>query len=220
MITNSIQSCMSAIKDKQALLQNKQSREEYQKILAALDTACKSLRCSLDTIDGLKKYHISDSATMDDGIRNELLEAIDQCGSALESGQLNRAAVTELRYQTNQLQQSVASAWKECSEDYSAGVSMRLGVVHGLSDNPGEIAELKSRITKLTEGDPSAVSAKKLAADVTRAKEIISQFSLKPGIEAFLNKVSSKQATVQDLSPEILHWLEHQKLLTKLKISF
>ena len=64
------------------------------------------------------------------------------------------------------------------------------------------------------------MSAKKIAADVARANSIISQFSLKPEIEVFLRKVSSKTATVKDVSPEVLSWLESKQLVDKLRVSF
>ena len=80
--------------------------------------------------------------------------------------------------------------------------------------------ELKSRIGNTVNGDPSPASAKKLSADVAQANVIISKFSLKPEIEAFLKKVAAKKATVSDLSPEVLNWLSDQKLLEKLKLSF
>lgn len=49
---------------------------------------------------------------------------------------------------------------------------------------------------------------KKLVADVSEAKKIADEFSLNPEIEVFLKKVSSLQATVADLTPDILTWLK------------
>ena len=43
---------------------------------------------------------------------------------------------------------------------------------------------------------------------------------LNPEIEAFLQKVSSQQATIVDLTPNVLTWLKEKKLTSKLKVRF
>ena len=220
MITDSIQSCISAIKQKQDALRSKQSFEEYQKILALLSVECQNLERSLDTIDGIEKNKISDLPLLDNGTKLELLEAIDDCGIALENGQLGKDGVQVFGSRTKQLQRDLTTTWKECATRYADSVTGYLGIVQGLTDRPKEVDELKSRIGNTVNGDPSPASAKKLSADVAQANVIISKFSLKPEIEAFLKKVAAKKAAVSDLSPEVLNWLSDQKLLEKLKLSF
>ncbi len=220
MITDSIQSCISAVKQKQDALRSKQSFEEYQKTLASLSMECQNLERSLDTIDSIEKYKITDSPMLDGGMKSELLDAIDECGNALENGQLNKETVQVFGSRTKQLQRDLATSWKMCAAHYAEGAAGYLGIVQGLSDNPKEVDELKTRIGNLVNGDPSQTSAKKLSADVAQANTIISRFSLKPEIEVFLKKVAAKQATVADLTPTVINWLNSQKLLAKLKIAF
>lgn len=57
-------------------------------------------------------------------------------------------------------------------------------------------------------------------SDVKEAKEITDSFSLNPVIEAFLKKVSAQQATVADLTPDVIKWLQDKQLLSKLKVRF
>ena len=220
MITDSIQSCISAIKQKQDALRSKQSFEEYQKILALLSVECQNLERSLDTIDSIAKNKISDLPLLDNGTKIELLEAIDDCGIALENGQLGKEGFQVFGSRTKQLQRDLTTTWKECATRYADSVTGYLGIVQGLTDSPKEVADLRDQIIKLASSDPTATDTKRLAADVARANGIISQFSLKPEIEVFLKKVSSKTATVKDVTPEVLSWLESQKLVNKLRVSF
>ena len=220
MITDSIQSCISAVKQKQDALRSKQSFEEYQKTLYSLNVECQSLELSLDTIDSIEKNKISGSPLLDNGTKKELLEAIDDCGIALENGQLGKELVQVFGSRTKQLQRDLTTAWKECAAHYADGVTGYLGIVQGLADNPKEVAELKARIVSSVNGDPTPILAKKLSSDVAQANAIISSYSLKPEIEAFLKKVAVKQATVADLTPTVISWLATQNLLTKLKIAF
>lgn len=220
MITDSITSCISAITQKKATVEKKQSADEFQKTLVSLSTECQRLSQSLDIIQGMVDYQIADSAFIDAGLKNELLGAVGQFGEGLEGGQLSKENVQVFSSNVKQLSKDVSAAWRECSSHYATGVSGYLGIIQGLSDNPKEVDELNSGIAKLLANNPSPSSAKKLSADVTQAKKIIARFSLKPEIEAFLKKVASKQATVKDLSPSVIAWLEDQKLLAKLKIMF
>ncbi len=220
MITDSIQSCISAVKQKQDALRSKQSFEEYQKTLALLSVECQNLERSLDTIDSIEKNKISDAPVLDDGTKKELLEAIDDCGIALENGQLGKEGVQVFGSRTKQLQRDLTAVWKVCATQYADGVTGYLGIVQGFADSPKEVDELRTRIGNLAIGDPTPTAAKKLSVDVAQANAIISRFSLKPEIEAFLKKVAAKKAAVSDLSPEVLNWLSDQKLLEKLKLSF
>lgn len=220
MITDSIQSCISAVNQKQDALRSKQSFEEYQKTLALLSVECQNLERSLDTIDSIEKNKISGSPLLDNGTKMELLEAIDDCGIALENGQLGKEGVQVFGSRTKQLQRDLTTKWKECATRYAESVTGYLGIVQGLTDRPKEVADLRDQIIKLASSDPTVIATKRLAADVAQANGIISQFSLKPEIEVFLKKVSSKTATVKDVTPEVLSWLENQKLVDKLRVSF
>lgn len=220
MITDSIQSCISAVKQKQDALRSKQSFEEYQKTLALLSVECQNLERSLDTIDSIEKNKISDMPLLDNGTKTELLEAIDDCGIALENGQLGKESVQVFGSRAKQLQRDLTAAWKVCATHYADSVSGYLGIVQGLTERPKEVADLRDQIIKLASSDPTVVATKRLASDVAQANGIISQFSLKPEIEVFLKKVSSKTATVKDVTPEVLSWLESKKLVDKLRVSF
>lgn len=220
MITDSIQSCISAVKQKQDALRSKQSFEEYKKTLDLLSVECQNLERSLDTIDSIEKNKISDMPLLDNGTKTELLEAIDDCGIALENGQLGKESVQVFGSRAKQLQRDLTAAWKVCATHYADSVSGYLGIVQGLTDRPKEVADLRDQIIKLASSDPTVVATKRLASDVAQANGIISQFSLKPEIEVFLKKVSSKTATVKDVTPEVLSWLESKKLVDKLRVSF
>ena len=82
------------------------------------------------------------------------------------------------------------------------------------------VGEYFDSISKTVNGALSVTSIKKLVADVDEAKRITHGFSLNPEIEAFLQKVSSQQATIVDLTPNVLTWLKEKKLTSKLKVRF
>ena len=108
----------------------------------------------------------------------------------------------------------------DTSLKYSEGSKGYLSMIGGLSNDPKRAKELADNITKTVAGDPSIKAVKSLVSDVAEAKQITDEFSLNPEIENFLKKVSSQRATVFDLSPNILTWLNEKNLTSKLKIRF
>ena len=110
--------------------------------------------------------------------------------------------------------------WKDAAGKYAEGSSGYLSMIGGLSADPKRAKELADNISKAVAADPTIKGISSLISDVAEAKKIIEAFSLNPEIEAFLKKVSAQQATVLDLTPNILSWLKEKKLTSKLKIRF
>lgn len=93
-------------------------------------------------------------------------------------------------------------------------------MISGLTQDPKKSKELGERITKTVAGGLSISAINSLVSDVKEAKAITDSFSLSQSIEDFLKKVSSQQATITDLTPEVMQWLKDKKLLSKLKVRF
>lgn len=93
-------------------------------------------------------------------------------------------------------------------------------MIGGLTDNPKAAAELSEKIKGLTEGSVSLKNIDDLVESVSKAKTITDSFSLNADIELFLKKVSSRQATIRDLTPNILKWLTEKNLMDKLKVYY
>ena len=93
-------------------------------------------------------------------------------------------------------------------------------MISGLTQDPRKARELGDNITRTVDGALSINAINNLVTNVGEAKKITDSFALSPAIEVFLKKVSSAQATVTDLTPEIMQWLKDKVLLSKLKVRF
>ena len=93
-------------------------------------------------------------------------------------------------------------------------------MIGGLSSDPKKANELLEKIKKLTDGNLSTGAIDSLVDNVAQAKVITDSFSLNENIEKFLKKVSTRQATILDLTPEVQKWLSDKRLSGKLRISF
>ena len=214
LLTETIKNSTSAIKKRRATIESKQHAETYARALAQLSQSTGSIK------DTIKESGIVEAPVIDEATRSDLLACINDCGNGISEMRLSMDAVRLLKSKGDAFATQIKIVWRDASVKYSDGSKGYLSMIGGLSSNPKRATELADNITKTVAGEPSIKAVKKLVADVSEAKKIADEFSLNPEIEVFLKKVSSLQATVADLTPDILTWLKGKNLTSKLKIRF
>lgn len=220
LLTETIKKSTSAIKARRAALENKQSAEAYTKALAKLEQASNGIKSALECATAMKENGIVDTPLMDEETRTELLNCINDCGYGISERTLRLDTVNLLQSKGDLFAGQIKIIWKDAATKYSDGPKGYLSMIGSLSDDPKKAKDLVDRIGNTVGGDPSKKAINTLVSDVTDAKRITDSFALNDSIEAFLKKVSLHQATVLDLSPEIMSWLNEMKLMPKLKIRF
>ena len=220
MLTDTIFSCVSAIQNKKAAVDRKKSLDEYQTALQKLNATCVTIDDIQASVSALKATDICTTAIFNDTTRSDILDAITNCGQGLAEGSLGNDAVSALQSAVKAASTEINALWKKAAPSYSEGTAGYLAMIAGLTDNPKEAKDLSEKIISTTTLNVTVKNINTLAEDVRKAKHITENFSLKPNIEAFLKKVSSGQASVEDLSLEVQDWLNAKGLKKKLKISF
>lgn len=223
LLTETIQKSTTAIKLRRNATDNKAKAESYFKALTQLDQTAKSIEGTLRCAIELKTQGIVTEPVIAEEVRTDLLTCIDSCGNGVSPDseeQLSLATVKLLQSKGDAIAASIKVVWKDAASDYAKGSTGYLSMIGSLTDNPKHAKELVEGITKTAEGDPSIKAISKLVADVAEAKKITDSFSIGPKIESFLKKVSSQQATVADLTPDVIAWLKEKKLMGKLKVRF
>lgn len=208
------------LEKRRATIESKQHAETYARALAQLSQSTGSIKDTLDCANAIKESGIVEAPVIDEATRSDLLACINDCGNGISEMRLSMDAVRLLKSKGDAFATQIKIVWRDASAKYSDGSKGYLSMIGGLSSNPKRATELADNITKTVAGEPSIKAVKKLVADVSEAKKIADEFSLNPEIEVFLKKVSSLQATVADLTPDILTWLKGKNLTSKLKIRF
>lgn len=223
LLTETIQKSTTAIKLRRNATDNKAKAESYFKALTQLDQTAKSIENTLQCAIELKAKGIVDEPVIAEEVKTDLLSCIDSCGNGVSPNsedQLTLATVKLLQSKGDAIAASIKVVWKDAASNYAKGSTGYLSMIGSLTDNPKQAKELVDGINKTTEGDPSIKAISKLVTDVAAAKKITDSFSIGPKIESFLKKVSSQQATVADLTPDVTAWLKEKKLMGKLKVKF
>ena len=220
LLTETIKNTTTAIKTRRATLENKQNAELYAKALFQLAQQHDAIKSVLDCAKELKDKGIVDKSVLPKSVRDGLLESVGDCGSAIAEGKLTLDAVKVLQTKGENYANQLRIVWKDAATKYAEGTKGYLSMISGLTQDPRKARELGDNITRTVEGALSINAIGKLVSDVKEAKEITDSFSLNPTIEAFLKKVSSQQATVADLTPEVTKWLQEKQLVSKLRLRF
>lgn len=220
LLTETIKNSTSAIKKRRAAVESKQHAETYAKALAQLSQSTGSIKSALDCAIAIKKSGIVGTPILDEATRSDLLACINDCGNGISEMRLSIDAVRLLKSKGDTVSAQIKVIWRDASQKYSEGTKGYLSMIGSLSENPKRAKELAENITKAVSGDPSIKVAQGLVSDVAEAKQIIELFSLNPRIENFLRKVSANQATVVDLTPDVLAWLKEKNLSSKLRLRF
>ena len=220
MILESIKRSIRAIDQKRNAQESKLSLDAQTAALAQLDGAYRQAKSLLECCASIRQSGITAGSPLSPDTRRELLDSISHCGHAIADNELSKDTVSVLLSTVKAATNEVKQVWQSRATSYAEGPKGYLMLIAGLTTDPQGARMLAARISDACKEAPTVKNVQSLMADLSKAKEIISRFSIQPEIEAFLKKVSAQQATVYDLTPEILTWLNEQGLTGKLKVNF
>ena len=220
MISESMKRSIAAIQHKRSAQERKLSIDTQTSALAQLDAVCRHARSLFECCTAIQQSGILSENLLTENTKQQLMDSISYCGNAVADHALSKDAVFALSSTVKAAENEVSQVWKAKATSYTEGAKGYLSLIAGLTVDPNGARMLASRISNICNESPTAKSVQTLLTDVSKAKEIIAHFSIEPEIEIFLKKVSTQQATVSDLTSEVLSWLKDQGLTGKLKVNF
>ena len=220
MLIDKINSSISAIENNRDAQARKKSIEIYKQALNKLNKNTKQLIQVLDTVDELYNSGITEKKPLSNQTVQDLMALIDKCGMGLHDGSLTPDTVQLLVAHIQTARINLNTHWETEASIYASGIKGYLTMIASLTDNPKEVRSLATAIEKAVNSNPTENSISKLVLDVGSANKIIKEYSLQPPIEAFLQKVSSNNATLADVTPTVREWLRDKKLMGKLRVTF
>lgn len=197
-----------------------QSSEAYAKALRQLAQVNSRLKRILDCVTAIREKGICTEPLLQEETRDELWESANWCAGSLKESGLTLDMVRLLQTRVDMLEEQLRPAWQAAAQGYAHGAKGYLALIEGFTQDPQQARSLVVRITQAVEQPPSLERVEELVSDVAQAEELTRAFALNPEIEKFLKRVSACQATVADLTPEVMKWLEEKGLSGKLQVRF
>ncbi len=220
LLTDTIRKSTAAIERQRSMREDKEAADNYAKALKQLSQVINTLQSTVDCVIQMQSSGIVMHPILTQKTRDELNELINNCGMSIYEYNLTTDLVTAFKTKVEAFSSEVTITWKNTALHYSEGPKGYLSMIGGLTDNPSYAQNLAIEIDKAVNNSPSSTTIRKLVSAVGEANKITDSFAISPDIESFLKKVASQHATVSDLSPDIIRWLEKKKLKDKLRVKF
>ena len=222
MILDSLNAANNAILTSVQLSKNKQAVQSYTKQLSSLSNQTTQLDHLLNMIEAISEKGISTNIISSETAAT-VANAIEDCGQKTYDHSLDVSTVTSLKNAIAILRNELDTFWRQLAKNECTPIIEAIVSLIGLLDNKKEANELLEYFEKVTQNTPiSPASLDIYLRNVDRGKKIIENlhFSSDPEIRVFIKKVRTSHATVKDLTPHIIDWLNSNNLATKIKLRF
>ena len=222
MILDSLNAANNAILTSVQLSKNKQAVQSYTKQLSSLSNQTTQLDHLLNMIEAISEKGISTNIISSETAAT-VANAIEDCGQKTYDHSLDVSTVTSLKNAIAILRNELDTFWRQLAKNECTPIIEAIVSLIGLLDNKKEANELLEYFEKVTQNTPIFPASLDIyLRNVDRGKKIIENlhFSSDPEIRVFIKKVRTSHATVKDLTPHIIDWLNSNNLATKIKLRF
>lgn len=222
MILDSLNAANNAILSSVQISKNKNAVQNYMKQLTLLNSSTSQLDHLLNMIEAISEKGISTNIISSETAAT-VANAIEDCGQKTYDHSLDASTVTSLKNAIAILRNELDTFWKQLAKSECTPIIEAIVSLIGLLDNKKEANELLEYFEKITQNTPVTPSSlDTYLRNIDRGKKIIENlhFSSDPEVRAFIKKVRTSHATVKDLTPHIIDWLNANNLSTKIKLRF
>lgn len=222
MIVKTLQSVNSVILDSVNHTIDKQAAKDFKNQILSLNVSITQLEQLLNLIQAFGEKNFAVGVVSKD-IRDSLLTAVESCGQKTYDHSLDVNTVTALKNAIELCRNSVRNAWKEMADEKCGSVIEALASLKGLLGHTREVEELLAALTDAKTNMPASSKALEgFCANVEKGRKIVDglDFMSNPQIKSFIDKVRRQKATVGDLTPPVLEWLNKNHLTDKIMLKF
>jgi len=222
MILKTLQSANSVIIDSVNNTINKQAAKNFKNQVLVLNGYITQLEQLLNLLQALKERGFGEQIISQD-IKDSLQAAVDNCGEKIYDHSLDISSVTSLKSAVELCRNSLENAWKGIADEKCGSIVESLATLKGLLGNKKEVEEILIFLTSARKNMPTSSRSLSVFANyVEKGKRIVDELDFMSDlqIKAFIDKVRQQKATVADLTPPVLAWLNKNHLTDKIMLRF
>lgn len=155
-------------------------------------------------------------------ISNELIDNeeqfLDMLNISVQSHAVKKEDLDICKDKLDEIEKAVNDEWSKFYENTSNATLTTLEIIKNLE--PEACIQCINSIKKGKKWGSDQKDYLQMKIGLDRAKTIIDGIGLDPEITSFLQKMNEKKATVNELTDNILSWIHHNNLGSKIKLSF
>lgn len=220
MILNLLNDTKEKMKEKNNILIRRKSAQQFKGQYERVSRRVNELKELMQLLEAMKKKNIiSESPVRDSYV--PLKTVLEACKADLKNRSMTEEHMDAVSEYAADWNAQVRSCWAESARARSEVLCTSLNSLAFLLDDPADARNKVQRIRKAVGELPkSAKEVGAFIAVIDNARKKIDALDAGEDIKNFVAKVSQGNASFEDMTPQIIQWLEDKKLKHKIKISF
>lgn len=151
-------------------------------------------------------------------VSNRIKEMLAFCKASAEQGLVVASDTAKINGMNRDLNEVLASEWKVYYVHKTSSIKELLSVVKSISSS--EVNDIIKDIDSATGWDADAKTITRMIQAIDKANNLIEKLDLNESILAFLKKMLDRKACLEDLTDDVLSWIEKENLKSRVKLSF
>ncbi|WP_227939017.1 hypothetical protein [Alkalihalobacillus deserti] len=171
--------------------------------------------------NALKTEFLKRDIRLDTSIKSKSYsKRLEQLTATIDSGTIpTEKEIMDIKVGLTDYLENLEVAWRKIAAEKINPIINILEILKDLLKHEQQVGVLIKNLNVLLERKPDEKSFTQLEHSISQGNSIITSLNLNNDIIQFLEKVYRSEATVQHLTPKVLEWLKHYKLLNVLSIS-
>lgn len=218
MLLNKVKETTNLIKLESEVNENKKINEDFKRVFKRLELIEKAFNNYYKTIKTLnKEYGIE--YKYDD--LNLLKRKLKKLKENLKGEYIDMSLIDAITKETNELEQSLKEKWNLYIVSETNGLINTLKTIRSIVNDKPKVdivvhSIMKDRVAWPVDNDKlNNINNKK-----KEAQKLISDLGLNKNISDFIEKIALNQATILDLTPEILDWVRNKEFENNIALRF
>ncbi|MFR3912457.1 MAG: hypothetical protein ACLTYB_15185 [Clostridium paraputrificum] len=218
MLLNKVKETTNLIKLESEVNENKKINEDFKRVFKRLELIEKAFNNYYKTIKTLnKEYGIE--YKYDD--LNLLKRKLKKLKENLKGEYIDMSLIDAITKETNELEQFLKEKWNLYIVSETNGLINTLKTIRSIVNDKPKVdivvhSIMKDRVAWPVDNDKlNNINNKK-----KEAQKLISDLGLNKNISDFIEKIALNQATILDLTPEILDWVRNKEFENNIALRF
>lgn len=154
-----------------------------------------------------------------DGINSdkEFTQLCNDIKTAFKQGKVSR--VDSINRTVTKLNSDLHDQWKAMYESATQKTIDDLKIMEQVSDQRMQLRTMRSGIENLQNWPVTEDALLKYKKAIDQSAQFLKNVKFDQDIETFLKKVSEKSATLSDLTPSIITWLQNENLTDRISLT-
>ena len=151
-------------------------------------------------------------------VSNKISEMLEISKLAIGQRHVKAEDTALINGKNRDINSSLTEEWKEYYKKKTTAIKETLNIVKSFAST--KASSLIDDINAAAKWDVNVDNVKRMVEALKEADELVGQLKLDDSIIEFLNKMMNHQASLEDLTPDVLKWIETENMKKRIKLSF